>query len=75
MGNILGSPCKIGTLEIKNRIVFESIGNALSELDGTVSQADIAFTPSGQKAAWPDYERGHLRGLGDGPCQPPEPVH
>lgn len=52
MGNILGSPCKIGTLEIKNRIVFESIGNALSELDGTVSQADIAFTPSGQKAAW-----------------------
>lgn len=43
MGNILGSPCKIGTLEIKNRIVFESIGNALSELDGTVSQADIAF--------------------------------
>lgn len=43
MGNILGSPCKIGTLEIKNRIVFESIGNALSELDGTVSQADMAF--------------------------------
>lgn len=40
---ILGTPCKIGKLEIKNRIVMEAMGNGLSELNGDVSSADIAF--------------------------------
>ena len=40
---ILGTPCKIGKLEIKNRIVMEAMGNGLSELNGDVSKADIAF--------------------------------
>ncbi|MFQ9176803.1 MAG: FAD-dependent oxidoreductase [Christensenellaceae bacterium] len=43
MNNILKSKCVIGSLVIKNRIVMESMGNALSELDGSVSPEDIAF--------------------------------
>ncbi len=39
----LGTPCKIGKLEIKNRIVMEAMGNGLSELNGDASRADIAF--------------------------------
>ncbi|WAM36034.1 FAD-dependent oxidoreductase [Caldicellulosiruptor acetigenus] len=34
---------KIGTMEIKNRIVFTAMGNALANPDGTVSQKDIHF--------------------------------
>lgn len=33
----------IGTLTIKNRIIMESMGNALSKLNGEVSEEDIAF--------------------------------
>ncbi len=40
---LLGSPCRIGKLTIKNRIVMEAIGNSLSELDGKVSPEEIAF--------------------------------
>ena len=43
MENILGSPCRIGKLMVKNRVIMEAMGNALSELNGEVSKADIAF--------------------------------
>lgn len=43
MENILGSPCRIGKLMVKNRVIMEAMGNALSELNGEVSEADIAF--------------------------------
>ncbi|ADQ08089.1 NADH:flavin oxidoreductase/NADH oxidase [Caldicellulosiruptor hydrothermalis 108] len=39
----LFSKAKIGTMEIKNRIVFTAMGNALASPDGTVSQKDIHF--------------------------------
>lgn len=40
---ILGSPCRIGSLEVKNRIVMESMGNTMSELDGKVGAMETAF--------------------------------
>lgn len=43
MRKMLGSSCNIGNLTIKNRIVMESMGNALSELNGEVSREDLAF--------------------------------
>ncbi len=43
MENLLNTGCKIGSLNIKNRVIMEAMGNALSELDGSVSEADIAF--------------------------------
>lgn len=43
MAKLLGTSCKIGSLTIKNRIVMEAMGNALSELNGEVSKEDIAF--------------------------------
>ena len=45
MREMLGSPCRINELAIRNRVVFEAVGNGLSELNGDVSQ-------NGQKAAW-----------------------
>lgn len=39
----LGSSCMIGKLRVKNRIVMEAMGNALSEPDGSVSREDLAF--------------------------------
>jgi 2,4-dienoyl-CoA reductase-like NADH-dependent reductase (Old Yellow Enzyme family)/thioredoxin reductase len=39
----LFSKGKIGTMETKNRIVFTSMGNALANTDGTVSEKDIYF--------------------------------
>ena len=43
MNKILGSPCKVGKIEIKNRTVLEPMGNGLSELDGGVSPEEIAY--------------------------------
>jgi 2,4-dienoyl-CoA reductase-like NADH-dependent reductase (Old Yellow Enzyme family)/thioredoxin reductase len=43
MRKMLGSSCNIGNLTIKNRIVMESMGNALSERNGEVSKEDLAF--------------------------------
>lgn len=43
MNQLLGSPCQIGTLTIRNRTVLEAMGNGLSELNGNVSPAEIAF--------------------------------
>lgn len=39
----LFSAGKIGTMEIKNRVVFTSMGNALANTDGTISEKDIHF--------------------------------
>lgn len=43
MKRLLSTSCNIGSLSIKNRIIMEAMGNALSELDGSMSEADIAF--------------------------------
>ena len=43
MNKRLGSPCKIGNLTIRNRTVLDSMGNGLSELNGDVSPAEIAY--------------------------------
>ena len=43
MREMLGSPCRINELAIRNRVVFEAVGNGLSELNGDVSQKEIAF--------------------------------
>lgn len=43
MRQLLGTSCRIGSLTVKNRIVMEAMGNALAELDGSVSEADISF--------------------------------
>lgn len=43
MRKLLCSPCDIGSVTIRNRIVFEAMGNGLSELNGNVSPAEIAF--------------------------------
>lgn len=43
MRSYLNTPCNIGKLTIKNRIIMEAIGNTLSNLDGSVSQEDIDF--------------------------------
>lgn len=37
------TPCKIGTLEIKNRIVMPPMGTALGNTDSTVSEANLAY--------------------------------
>ena len=39
----LSSPGKIGALTVKNRVIMEAMGNALSNLDGSMSAEDIAF--------------------------------
>lgn len=39
----LKSPCRVGSIEIKNRIVMEAMGNGISEPDGSASAADVAF--------------------------------
>ena len=51
MEKLLGTSCKIGKLTIKNRIIMEAMGNALSELNGEGSKADIAFYEERAKAA------------------------
>ena len=33
----LSSPGKIGALTVKNRVIMEAMGNALSNLDGSIS--------------------------------------
>lgn len=43
MREMLGSPCRINGLTIRNRVVFEAVGNGLSELNGDVSQREITF--------------------------------
>ena len=43
MRQLLGTSCRIGSLTVKNRIVMEAMGNALAELDGSVSEADISL--------------------------------
>ena len=43
MREMLGSPCRINKLALRNRLVFEAVGNGLSELNGDVSQKEIAF--------------------------------
>lgn len=43
MKNVIATPCRINKLEIRNRVVMESVGNGLAELDGKASQADVAF--------------------------------
>ena len=43
MREMLGSPCRINELAIRNRVVFEAVGNGLSELNGDVSQREITF--------------------------------
>ena len=39
----LSSPGQIGALTVKNRVIMEAMGNALSNLDGSMSAEDIAF--------------------------------
>jgi len=40
---LLFSPCKINKLEVKNRIVFEPMGNGLAGTDGSCGDEQIAF--------------------------------
>ena len=45
------SPGRIGTLELKNRIVVSAMGVSLSEDDGTVGERIIAYHEEQAKGA------------------------
>lgn len=61
MKRLLSTSCNIGSLSIKNRIIMEAMGNALSELDGSMSEADHCLLHgTGKRWRWTHYERGSL---------------
>ncbi len=37
------TPCRIGTIEVKNRVVMPPMGTALGNTDSTVSEANLAY--------------------------------
>lgn len=72
----LSSPGKIGALTVKNRVIMEAMGNALSNLDGSMSAEDIAFYEARAKGGRrTHHERSRLGILQLRPCQPQKPVH
>lgn len=67
----LSSPGKIGALTVKNRVIMEAMGNALSNLDGSMSAEDIAFYEARAKGgAGLIMSEAVSVSSNSGPCQP-----